>query len=111
VLGIVRPGLEKRDPTRWSHRQCNSHGMSASAADAEQWAPIGGEWRRACRVPANPTPHVGTNLPRVRGVITGPARRGVAGPVVGFSVGCEIQNPAQTHCYLFSFLFWFLFSI
>jgi hypothetical protein len=101
MLGIVRLGLEKRDPMRWSHRQCNSHGMSASAADAEQWAPIGDEWGRACRVPANPAPHVGTNLPKVHGVITGPARRGVARSVVGFSVGCEIQNPAQTHCYIF----------
>jgi hypothetical protein len=25
----------------------------------------------------------------------------ITGPVVGFPVGCEIQNLAATHCYLF----------
>ena len=54
-----------RERTRlgWSHCQCNSHGMSASAADAEQWALIGGEWGRARRVPANLAPHVGAKCP------------------------------------------------
>jgi hypothetical protein len=71
--------------------------MSASAADTEQWAPIGGEWERVRRVPANLAPHDGVKCPRLG--------RGKPSWAESKELG-----PSEFSFY-FPFLFPFLFSI